>query len=319
MFGLLATAFALGLRHGVDWDHIAAIADLTSTAETRRRGWFLSLFYALGHALVVFILGVFAIALSTTLPDGMTVWLGRIVGFTLLALGVWVLVELMRKGEDFRLRSRWMLVISGTFAGLRRVRSARSGRIIEVDHQHAHEHDAADPAAHEATHAHDHAHDQVGLAESVDEQPVGAMAAGSSSERSRRRWFGGRGHGHSHAHRHHHALALPDDPFSRYEGRTAAGIGVLHGVGIESPTQIALFVAASSIGGLSNGLLLLGAWCIGLVLANAAIATLAGLGLLSAERNFKLYAAVAIVVALGSIAMGAAMIAGFDVLPDLLV
>ena len=28
---LLATALALGLRHGIDWDHIAAIADITST------------------------------------------------------------------------------------------------------------------------------------------------------------------------------------------------------------------------------------------------------------------------------------------------
>ena len=28
---LLVTALALGLRHGIDWDHIAAIADITST------------------------------------------------------------------------------------------------------------------------------------------------------------------------------------------------------------------------------------------------------------------------------------------------
>ncbi|MCH8850354.1 MAG: hypothetical protein IIC89_05960, partial [Chloroflexi bacterium] len=40
--GLLAGAFALGLRHGIDWDHIAAITDITSTtaanAETGE-GW----------------------------------------------------------------------------------------------------------------------------------------------------------------------------------------------------------------------------------------------------------------------------------------
>ena len=50
--GLLATSFALGLRHGFDWDHIAAIADLNSTADERRRGFALSLYYALGHAVV---------------------------------------------------------------------------------------------------------------------------------------------------------------------------------------------------------------------------------------------------------------------------
>jgi high-affinity nickel permease len=29
--GLLGTGLALGLRHGIDWDHIAAIADIASS------------------------------------------------------------------------------------------------------------------------------------------------------------------------------------------------------------------------------------------------------------------------------------------------
>src|SRR5688500_2432113 len=29
--GLLVTALILGLRHGIDWDHLAAISDITST------------------------------------------------------------------------------------------------------------------------------------------------------------------------------------------------------------------------------------------------------------------------------------------------
>src|SRR3972149_1988646 len=32
--GLLGTALVLGIRHGFDWDHIAAIADVTSTSAT---------------------------------------------------------------------------------------------------------------------------------------------------------------------------------------------------------------------------------------------------------------------------------------------
>ena len=59
--GLAFTALLLGLRHGFDWDHIAAIADLTGTAENRKRGMFLSLLYAVGHGVVVFALGVLAI------------------------------------------------------------------------------------------------------------------------------------------------------------------------------------------------------------------------------------------------------------------
>ena len=31
---LMGGALALGLRHGIDWDHIAAITDITSTSAT---------------------------------------------------------------------------------------------------------------------------------------------------------------------------------------------------------------------------------------------------------------------------------------------
>src|SRR5687767_4706149 len=33
-FGLISTALALGIRHGFDWDHLAAITDVTSTTAT---------------------------------------------------------------------------------------------------------------------------------------------------------------------------------------------------------------------------------------------------------------------------------------------
>src|SRR5690349_22764239 len=34
VFALLATALVLGFRHGIDWDHLAAITDITSTTGT---------------------------------------------------------------------------------------------------------------------------------------------------------------------------------------------------------------------------------------------------------------------------------------------
>lgn len=36
--GILGGAFALGLRHGIDWDHIAAITDITSTTAAASKG-----------------------------------------------------------------------------------------------------------------------------------------------------------------------------------------------------------------------------------------------------------------------------------------
>src|SRR5215218_1862554 len=38
VLGLLLTAFLLGLRHGIDWDHIAAITDITSTTAAGESG-----------------------------------------------------------------------------------------------------------------------------------------------------------------------------------------------------------------------------------------------------------------------------------------
>jgi hypothetical protein len=38
VIGLIATALALGIRHGFDWDHLAAITDVTSTTTTAEAG-----------------------------------------------------------------------------------------------------------------------------------------------------------------------------------------------------------------------------------------------------------------------------------------
>src|SRR3989442_828271 len=152
----------LGFRHGFDWDHIAAITDITSTtpashadddvravapmprhehdappgahghsqeatgplhvlAESRfaheqRHAIGLASLYAFGHASVVLVLGVLALLLGAVLPEWVDPVLQRVVGVTLVVLGVWVLISVVQyvrgKGE-FRMRSRWMLVFDG--------------------------------------------------------------------------------------------------------------------------------------------------------------------------------------------------------------
>jgi cytochrome c biogenesis protein CcdA len=301
--GLLLTALGLGLRHGIDWDHIAAITDLSGTADNRRRGFVLSMAYAIGHGAVVFALGTLAIAFGLLIPESLEAWMGRIVGLTLIALGGWILVELTRKGRNFRLRSRWMLVIDGTFAGLRHVRNGLTGRSITIEHEHVHTH-SDDDTAHDEAPAHDHAH--VGVVTETVLVPVPVAATG---------WRGVRERMHQHNHRHSHALALPDRPDVSYGRGTATGIGMLHGVGIESPTQIAIFVASTSAAGVSFGLMLLSTWVIGLIVANAGLALLAGAGLLNADRSFPVYATVAIVVSGASILLGTFYLFGLEVLP----
>lgn len=291
--GLALTALAFGLRHGVDWDHIAAIADLTGSAENRRRGFVLSMLYATGHALVVGVLGVVLILVGATIPPSAESIASRIAGVTLVALGLWIIVELARKRRNFRLRSRWMLILEGTFAGLRRVRHGRR-RLVFVDHEHAHDHLGND---HAAPAAHDHAH--------IEERAASEAVAAGSAPRRRRTSIRTR-----HRHQHRHQMMLSDQPSTATGNGTAAGIGVIHGIGIESPTQIAVFVASTSVVGTGGGLLLLVSWVIGLLVANAGLAGLAGLGLLSVEGNFVIYASLAVAVGLASIVLGALLLLG---------
>ena len=59
---LEATAFGaaivFGFRHGFDWDHLAALTDLTGSQTSSKRSMWLATLYALGHAVMVLVLGV---------------------------------------------------------------------------------------------------------------------------------------------------------------------------------------------------------------------------------------------------------------------
>ena len=83
-WGVIGTAFTFGLRHGADWDHIAAISDITGTLKDRKRSMVLALVYALGHTLVILILGLLAVFFGEFIPDSVATVMTPIVGGTLL-------------------------------------------------------------------------------------------------------------------------------------------------------------------------------------------------------------------------------------------
>jgi high-affinity nickel-transport protein len=86
--------------------------------------------YALGHGFVVVVLGIAAIMFGALLPDWLDPIMGRIVGLTLVILGVWVLYSVYRyarAGDAFRLRSRWMLLFDGIRMGSRRLQARLHG------------------------------------------------------------------------------------------------------------------------------------------------------------------------------------------------
>ncbi len=278
--GFLLSAFFFGFRHGIDWDHIAAITDITSSQNDRRASMLFGTIYALGHALVVFLIGVGAIVLGENLPPGVDAVMSRIVGVTLVILGVYVFVALIRHGREFRLRSRWMLIFSGGRTLYRRFKRSNGAEA----HQPVHVHEGGDPSAALAV---------------VEDIPVSDWHHGH---------HGKPGH-------HHHAHPEPDDPFMNYGRRTAFMVGMIHGIGAETPTQLVLFLSVAGIGGRVAGLLGLAAFIAGLLASNSLITFGSSVGFLKASENWKVYVTVAVVTAIFSLVIGTLFIIGGNATP----
>lgn len=239
--GLLGSALALGLRHGFDVDHLAAIGDIAGAERSPRRALGLSTVYALAHGAVVLVLGIVAVVGGSYVPPSLDEVLGRIAGLTLLMMGAYVLLGLVRHGTAFRVRSRWSLVLEGLAAVRGRLRDGAA--VVEFAHDHPHDH--------RRPHGHDHATDEVRA-----EAQQGATVVG-----------------HRHPHRHRGVL-----PGAGYGWRASAGVGIVHGLGAETPTQVVLFVAAAGAGGVAAGLSVLGSFVVGLLLANTTVAAVAAAG-----------------------------------------
>ncbi|MCU1350971.1 MAG: hypothetical protein JWM05_180 [Acidimicrobiales bacterium] len=294
---LVLTMFTLGFRHGVDWDHIAAITDITGAERVRRRAFGQAAMYIIGHALVVLVLGLLAILAGDHIPAGLDAAMGRVVGATLVVLGAWVVVSLVRQGRDFTMRSRWLLVADAARALRRRWSTARGAEVVIVEHDHPHVHDGGHD------HGHDHAPHDHGVL-------VGDGAGGAAVVQQRVATV--------HGHRHRHVGRLPADPAPATSRTTTALVGALHGVGAETPTQLAVFLAAADAGR-AAGIVLLAVFIAGLAVSNLAIAVAAILGFAGSRRRFGLYAGVAVTTSAFSLVVGTLLLTGHhQVLPSIL-
>jgi high-affinity nickel-transport protein len=292
--GLVVAAFLLGLRHGIDWDHIVAITDIAATTESRAKGALLGTMYVLGHAAVVFALGIGAIALGSTIPDWVDASMGRFVGATLIVLGVLVAATLIREQGDFRARSRWMILFGAGRGAYRSVRSRLISRNAVAgddgsggrSSSHLHEHVAV-PGAHHA------AADDAGEDDRED--------AGEGARRGIR--IEAPTHSHSHSHN-------ADD--LEYGRSTSVGIGMLHGVGAETPTQVVVFLAAAAAGGMVTGVLVLLVFIVGLVISNTAITVASAFGFAKVSRRKGVQIAMGAFTAAMSVGIGILFVTGND-------
>jgi hypothetical protein len=289
--GALLTAVAFGFRHGIDWDHLAALTDITGTQERARRAIGLATLYALGHAAVVFTLGVSVIAFSEQLPQSIDSVMERAVGLTLVVLGLYVVVSLVRQGRAFRLRSRWMLVIAGVRGAARILARSRAkpSQIVVIEHDHVYDR------------LHHHVREHAGAHE---------LASFSNPEPAEAAMFLLPSRHQMHQHRHRHALAMPDDPFPTYGIAGVLGIGALHGIGAETPTQLVIFVGAAGRTGGGAGVLLLACFIVGLLASNSVVAAAATFGFLQSSRRSAVRATVSTIAAVFSLMIGVLFLLG---------
>jgi high-affinity nickel-transport protein len=232
----------------------------------------------------VLVIGVVAIALGARLPEGVDEVMGRIVGVTLIALGIYVFAALVRHGREFRMRSRWMLIFSGVHGAYRKLRGGRRQEAHELEPVHRH----ADQA--------------------------GAISVAVAEDIPVSEWHHGH---HGRPGHHHHKHPEPtDDAFINYGRGTAFGVGMLHGIGAETPTQVVIFVTAAGAGGPVAGILILVVFLIGLLASNTLITLGSAFGFVTASKNWTLYVTIAVLTATASLVVGTLFLFGKDaVLP----
>ena len=206
----LGSCLLLGLRHGFDYDHLAAISDITAVQRNWRSGLRLGMTYALGHAFTVAALGVAVLQLHMGLPEGLDHWTERLIGLTLILLGIGVIAGILRKD------------------------------------------------------AHGHSHSRI---ESRLAIAINGILWLAWQVRRRFQWI--------------------------YNGKSVFLIGMLHGVGAETPSQLALFFLTANLGGTSRGMFGLAAFAVGLVAMNALMTASMGGAFRATGHHPRFYHAIA--------------------------
>lgn len=206
----LLTAAVLGFRHGFDYDHIAAISDITNVESDRKRAMHMGLLYVAGHAATVAALGSIVIFFQTSLPPVVDSWAERAVGLTLVVLGIYVLGSMFRSGGKAAPKSRIMILINAFRWLAWKVRQMLHGE----------------------------------------------------------------------------AAARPAEMNWSYTKKSVFFVGVIHGLGAETPSQLLIFLLAANLGGRARGFLGLAMFLAGLLLMNTLMtASAVGIFTVSATRR----------------------------------
>lgn len=237
------TSMFLGFRHGFDYDHMVAITDVASTQTKKKQTMFLTLSYSLGHALAVISIGASIILLGISIPQILDELMSKIVGATLVILGLYIVYHLAKKGQkEFRAATRLTIIANGILYVYSKLGSKLRGQTIP-----------------------------------------------------QRKIFE-----------------------KGYANHSSFVVGMIHGIGAESPTQIAIF--AMSLGfGIILGITALVVFVSGIIMSNVVFGIMISTGFMQSLKSYKIYKYASVASAATSLVVGSLMITGFDsVFPEIL-
>jgi hypothetical protein len=307
--GVLLTGLTLGIRHGIDWDHIAAITDITSTtaaasaAEAAHDEQHRAVSgHHHGHGgrveLQAHDAGPGAATLAPALrgPRASTNSAG---GATVTRFGE-EQAEAIKLGTLYALGHGAVVIALG-------IAALWFGAILP---------EGLDPIMGRV----------VGLTLVLLGvwvlYSVYRYARGGESFRLRSRWmlifdgiryawrrFGARLHGHEH---------VEPLEMSSYGPRTAFGVGMIHGIGAETGTQVLLIAAVGGAASAGLGIPMLFAFVIGLLISNFAIVVMTSIGFVASQTRERIYVVVGLVAGLFSLLLGTIYLLAMDtIVPEM--
>lgn len=225
MFAFLA--IFIGMRHGMDGDHVAAIADMVGSEQRKKRQLTLGVMYALGHGMIVMVIGVLFIYIGLQLPDTTKQILEMLVSFTLIVLGMFIIWTIVQQKKNYEYKSRVRIVIEFFTSMANKLKSG-------------------------TTHTH------------LSPTKLGAIGA--------------------------------------------LIIGILHGIGVESPTQIAIISNAMGLDNITVALLQLTLFVVGLLIATIGITFCLSWGFMKARVKDRLFLLLGSVTGVYSLGLGIFML-----------
>jgi high-affinity nickel-transport protein len=227
-FALLA--ILIGMRHGLDGDHVAAIADMVGSEEKKRKQVSLGIMYAFGHGFIVLMIGLLSIYIGLELSQSTRQVLEVLVSITLIILGGFIIYSLFRQRKEYKYISR-LQIIHEFF-----IKLADKTKFV------------------------------------IKGKKLSSIQFGIIS---------------------------------------AFVIGIIHGIGVESPTQIAIITNATGLDDFSSATLQLVLFVVGLLISTVIITFCLSWGFLKARLRRTLFMVLGSITGLYSLALGSIMLVEF--------